>query len=261
MTEKTAATGGLVYGVRLRTEYEYRYVGITTKTASRRFHQHLCVAASGRKTPFYDWLRKFDPSEVAVDVLELVEGLPELGQAEVEWISYLRSEGNRLLNLSEGGLGPTGVVWTDAMREAARIRSTGRKIVRESGPGSPFYGKHHSVEQKQKWSRERKGSYAGPENPNFGKFGPEHPGFGHKMSDDSRRLLSESRMGPLNPNFGKTASVETRAKRSAATKGIPRPASKRNAHTRHHTNKNVVKIDCDYCMEDAAEQKFREESD
>ena len=129
------ATGGLVYGIRLRREFEYRYVGITTKTASRRFHQHLRVAAEGRKTPFYDWLRKHDPADVIADELDWIEGLPDLGQAEIEWISYLRREGDRLLNLSEGGLGPTGVVWTEAMREAARIRSTGRKIVRESGSG------------------------------------------------------------------------------------------------------------------------------
>ena len=261
MTEETAATGGLVYGIRLRTEFEYRYVGITTKTASRRFHQHLRVAATGRKTPFYDWLRKFEPSEVTVDVLELVEGLPELGEAEIGWISYLKREGDRLLNLSEGGLGPTGVVWTDAMREAARIRSTGRKIVRESGPGSPFYGKHHSLEQKEKWSRERKGSHSGPENPNFGKFGPEHPGFGHQVSSETRKLLSEAKMGPLNPNFGKKASAEAKANWPGAMKGVPRPGSKRNAHTRHHTNKHVVKIDCQYCIEDAALQNTKEESE
>ena len=45
MMETTPAVGGLVYGIRLRREFEYRYVGITTKTASRRFHQHLRVAA------------------------------------------------------------------------------------------------------------------------------------------------------------------------------------------------------------------------
>lgn len=145
--ETTTGTGGLVYGIRLRREVEYRYVGITTKTASRRFHQHLRVAAEGRKTPFYDWLRKHDRSEVIADELDWIEGLQELGQAEMDWISYLRREGDRLLNLADGGLGPTGVVWTEAMREAARIRSTGRKIKRESGPGASFYGKNHSPDQ------------------------------------------------------------------------------------------------------------------
>lgn len=127
MVGTTVATGGLVYGIRLKQDGEYRYVGITTKTASRRFHQHLRVAAEGRKTPFYDWLRKHDEVDVAIDELDRIEGLPELGQAEIDWIGYLKRQGDRLLNLSDGGLGPTGVVWTEEQRQAARLRSTGRK--------------------------------------------------------------------------------------------------------------------------------------
>lgn len=89
----TTATGGLVYGIRLRREVEYRYVGITTKTASRRFHQHLRVAAKGRKTPFYDWVRKQDPADLIADELDWLEGLDQLGQAETDWIAYLRGRG------------------------------------------------------------------------------------------------------------------------------------------------------------------------
>ncbi|MDQ0076077.1 NUMOD3 domain-containing DNA-binding protein [Arthrobacter oryzae] len=259
--ETTTATGGVVYGIRLRREVEYRYVGITTKTASRRFHQHLRVATEGRKTPFYDWLRKHDRSEVIADELDWIEGLPELGQAEMDWISYLRREGDRLLNLSEGGLGPTGVVWTEEMREAARIRSTGCKIARQSGPGASFYGKSHSLEQREKWSQERKGSYSGPENPNFGKFGPEHPSFGHSVSEKTRVALSEAKKGAGNPNFGKKASAETRAKMSAVRKGVPKPSSQRSAHTRHHTNKGVEKADCKYCVEDSAKPSLSSESE
>jgi NUMOD3 motif len=259
--ETTTATGGLVYGIRLRREVEYRYIGITTKTASRRFQQHLRVAAAGRKTPFYDWLRKHDRSEVIADELDWIEGLPELGQAEADWISYLRREGDRLLNLADGGLGPTGVVWTAEMREAARVRSTGRKIPRQYGPGASFYGKNHSLEQREKWSQERKGTYTASENPNFGKFGPEHPSYGHTMSEESREALSEARKGVGNPNFGKKASAETRAKMSAVRKGVPKPSSQRNAHTRHHTNKGIEKADCKYCVEDSAKPSLSSESE
>ncbi|WP_026550765.1 NUMOD3 domain-containing DNA-binding protein [Arthrobacter sp. Br18] len=254
METTTKAMGGLVYGVRLRRDGKYRYIGITTKTASRRFHQHFRVAAEGRKTPFYDWLRKHDRSDVAIDELDWIEGLPELGQAEIDWISYLRRQGDRLLNLSEGGLGPTGVVWTKEMREAARIRSTGRKVVRQSGPGASFYGKHHSAEQRQKWSQERKGTILGPQNPNFGKFGPEHPSYGHLLNEEARRALSEVKRGAGNPNFGKKASAGTRAKMSAVRIGRPMPSSQRSAHTRHHTNKGVAKPTCQHCVDDAAAQ-------
>ncbi|WP_369044646.1 NUMOD3 domain-containing DNA-binding protein [Sinomonas sp. P10A9] len=253
----TTATGG----IRLRHEFEYRYVGLTTKTARVRLRQHVKVASEGRKTPFYDWLRKQNASELAVDELDWIEGLDALGTAEIDWIAYLRLEGDRLLNLSEGGLGPTGVVWTDEMREAARIRSTGRKGLSRLGEAAPFYGKSHSAEQKKKWSRERRGQNAGQTNPNFGKFGLEHPSFGHVMPEESRRALSEQRTGAGNPNYGRTASAETKAKMSAVRKGVPMPSSRRSAHTRHHTNKGVTKDTCQYCIEDAAKLTMSEERD
>jgi len=261
MTGTTTATGGLVYGIRLRREVEYRYVGITTKTASRRFHQHLRVAAEGRKTPFYDWVRKQNPSDLIADELDWIEGLPELGQAESEWISYLRREGDRLLNLADGGLGPTGVVWTEEMREAASIRGTGRKGLSRPGSANPFYGGKHSPEQRKKWEVSRKGTNSGADNPNFGKFGADHPSFGHKMSEASRKALSEARKGVGNPNFGKKLSDETRAKLSAAQKGKPKPASQRSAHTRHHTNKGIENAECSYCIEDSAKPSFSAESE
>lgn len=259
--ETTTATGGLVYGIRLRREVEYRYVGITTKTASRRFHQHLRVAAEGRKTPFYDWVRKQDPADLIADELDWIEGLQDLGQAEMDWISYLRGEGDRLLNLSDGGLGPTGVVWTTEMRQAASIRGTGRKGLSRPGSANPFYGKKHSLEQREKWEISRKGTNAGVHNPNFGKFGIDHPGFGHTMSEESRKALSDARKGAGNPNFGKSPSAETRAKLSAAQKGKPKPASQRSAHTRHHTNKGIEKADCKYCVEDSAKPSLSSESE
>ncbi|MFD3591600.1 NUMOD3 domain-containing DNA-binding protein [Nocardia sp. NPDC058640] len=243
---------GVIYGVRLRAEFDYRYIGLTTKSENVRLRQHFQVARTGRKTPFYDWLRKQNRDDVTADVLDWVYGLNNLGRAEIDWIAYLRREGQPLLNLADGGLGPNGVVWTTEMREAARIRGTGRPGVHRFGAEAPFYGRTHSTAQRAKWSAERKGTNAGEANPNYGKFGPEHPGFGRVMSEEQRLRLSEMRTGAGNPNYGRTASAETRAKMSAVRKGRPMPSSRRNAHTRHHTNKAVFKESCAYCIEDQA---------
>lgn len=245
-------TGGVIYGVRLRSAYEYRYIGLTTKSASVRLRQHFKIASSGRKTPFYDWLRKQDRGEVIADELHRVDDLPGLGRAEADWIAYLRRDDQPLLNLSEGGLGPTGVVWTAEMREAARVRSTGRPGTSRFAEENPFHGRKHSADQRAKWSRERKGSNAGADNPNFGKFGEAHPSFGRETSEELRARLSEQKRGVNNPNFGLRASAETRAKMSAAQKGRPKPSSKRNAHTRHHKNKGVFNDSCQHCISDAA---------
>lgn len=243
---------GIVYGFRVRATGEYRYVGHTTKTVKRRASEHRKVARDGRKTPFYDWLRKTPDDAYEVVVLErVVTTRADLGQAEVGWISLYRATGDRLLNLTEGGLGPTGVVWTEEQRKAAGDRARGRPTgVHRFGPDSPVWGRTHSDKQKVKWSEMRKGTNAGPENPNFGKFGSEHPSFGHQMSAESRARLSEMRRGELNPNFGKTASDETRAKMSAVRKGRPMPSSVRSAHTRHHTNNGVFKETCQHCIDD-----------
>ncbi|BBX83303.1 NUMOD3 domain-containing DNA-binding protein [Mycolicibacterium aubagnense] len=251
MTARTP-TGGLIYGVRLRSESVYRYVGLTTKTAQVRLRQHLKVADAGTKTPFYDWLRKQQRDDVAVDPLDWTDGLDELGEAEIAWISLLRQEGHPLLNLADGGLGPTGVVWTAEMREAARIRSTGRKVPSRFGDENPFYQREHSTEQRAKWSVERKGRNVGAANPNYGKFGADHPSFGHVMSEEAKAKLSEKRKGAGNPNFGRTASDETRAKMSAVRKGRPMPSSRRSAHTRYHTNRGIKKDTCQYCIEDSS---------
>lgn len=248
MTAESPA-GGLIYGIRLRSESCYRYVGLTTKTAPARLRQHLKVAAAGRKTPFYDWLRKQDRDNVIVEPLDWTDGLDELGEAEIAWIALLRHEGQPLLNLADGGLGPTGVEWTAQMRDAARIRSTGRKIPSRFGQENPFYQREHSAEQRAKWSAARKGTNVGADNPNYGKFGADHPSFGRVMSEEAKAQLSEKMRGAGNPNFGRSASEETRAKMSAVRKGRPMPSSRRSAHTRYHTNKGVFKDTCQYCRD------------
>lgn len=244
-------TKGLIYGVRLRSAFDYRYVGLTTKSIELRLKQHFKVARSGRKTPFYDWLRAHDFGDVIADELDCVEGLEELGRAEIAWIALLRREGQALLNLSQGGLGPMGIEWTPEMREAARIRSTGRKGMSRFADDNPFYGRSHSPAQRAQWSRLRKGTNVGVANPNFGKFGADHPSFGRTLSQEARDRLAEQRRGAGNPNFGRRASDETRAKMSAVRKGRPMPSSRRSAHTRYHTNRGIKKETCRFCIEDS----------
>lgn len=262
MTDRLDESGavGYVYGIRLAPSREYRYVGLTETPVQRRLLRHKASARGGRKTPFYDWLRREIDSDVVVEVLEEVRSSREdLGRAEVAWIVERRALGDRLLNLAEGGLGPKGVVWTAEQREEARQRSTGRPGVSRYGDENPFYGRQHTPEQRARWSEQRRGQNTGPANPNFGLFGQEHPAYGRFMPEEQRRALSESRTGELNPNFGKSASAETRGKMSAARKGRPMPSSRRSAHTRHHTNQGRTSPTCTYCQQDAVAVAEREE--
>jgi len=259
MTEMTALDEsdvvGRIYGIRLADSSEYRYIGLTESTVTRRFGRHRANARAGRRTPFYDWLRKHD-GQAVVDVLELVRTSRfDLGEAEKRWIADRRAAGDRLLNLTDGGLGPSGVLWTDEQREAARVRSTGRPGVSRPGPLNPFYGAKHSAEQRARWSAERAGTNTGASNPNYGKFGADHPSYGHTMSEEARRAMSESRKGAGNPNYGKVASAETRAKMSAARRGRPQPSSRRSAHTRYHVNRDGWSPRCLLC-DSTVERQF-----
>lgn len=253
---------GVIYGLRLSDSYEYRYIGLTEHGARRRLMRHLACARRGERQPVYDWIRKYGADAIALDILETVTTTrDDLGAAEIAWIAAHRKFGYRLLNISAGGIGPTGVVWTQEQREAARRRSTGRPGVSRPGPENPFYGGRHTPEQRARWTESRRGTNAGEDNPNFGKFGPDHPSYGHVMSDESRARLSAMRTGPLNPNYGKKASEETRAKRSAAQKGVPKPSSARSAHTRYHTNKGIVSESCRHCAEDASSAQVHAEGE
>ncbi len=250
LVDASGAVVGLVYGVCDRATGDVRYVGQTTSTLKRRFQQHRRVARSGRRTPFYDWLRsRADDSVEIIELEKVYREREELGIAEMAWISYLRERGAQLLNLSGGGLGSTNVVWTEEQRAAARVRATGRAGVSRPGELNPFFGKTHSAQQRAMWSESRKGTVSGSKNPNFGRFGPAHPSYGRTLSDETRARLSEQKRGPLNPNFGKSASAETRAKMSEARRGVP---SVRSAHTRHHTNKGIVSPTCKHCVVDSA---------
>ncbi|MBF0688612.1 MAG: NUMOD3 motif protein [Cellulomonas sp.] len=262
MTDRLDESGavGYVYGIRLASSREYRYVGLTEMPVQRRLMRHTAEARAGRKTPFYDWLRRELDSDVVVDVLEEVRtSRDDLGHAEARWIVERRAVGDRLLNLTDGGLGPKGVVWTEEQREAARRRATGRRGVSRYGAENPFYGQGHTQEQRARWSERRRGQNVGAANPNFGRFGEEHPAYGRFMAEEQRRALSESRTGELNPNFGKSASAETRAKMSAARKGRPMPSSRRSANTRYHTNQGRTSPTCTYCQQDAVAVAEREE--
>lgn len=245
---------GVVYGVQEMGSSEFRYVGLTTKTILRRRSEHFKTAERGVKTPFADWLRTHGSREdVFFRSLELVmsDDLEDLGHAEQKWIARLRADGHRLLNLTEGGLGPRGYVWSEEQRRAVGDRTRGTKHPHPlRGPDNPMWGRSHTDEQKAKWSEARKGMNSGTSNPNFGKFGAAHPSFGRTMTPDARARLSEMRAGENNPNFGKSASEETRAKMSAVRKGRAMPSSVRSAHTRHHTNKAVFKDTCRHCIDD-----------
>jgi hypothetical protein len=44
---------------------------------------------------------------------------------------------------------------------------------------------------------------SGAGNPMYGKFGIDHPAYGNKLTDETKKLMAETKLGSKNPNFGK----------------------------------------------------------
>lgn len=72
-------------------------------------------------------------------------------------------------------------------------------------------------------------AFSGENNPMYGKTGEEHPAFGYKHTEESRKKISENqlgeknhmygRIGENNPNYGSKRSEETKMKLSEGRKG------------------------------------------
>ena len=77
------------------------------------------------------------------------------------------------------------------------------------GTANAFYGQKHTEESKKIISEHRRGKAigntnadtAGEKNPCFGKFGADHPAYGHKKSDDFKKKMSDRIKGVNNPFF------------------------------------------------------------
>lgn len=158
----------VVYGIRLRSEDFYRYIGYTTKGVATRARMHERDSKKYH-TPLYSWYRKYRTAEsFVIEVLEHVpDNLDLLKFREQFWIATYRESfvcgiyPKPLLNIRDGGDG---------------------KI-------------DHSIGQKERWSRDRTGTG----NPMHGLKGPSHPAYGYKVSAEERANRTLRYTGERNP--------------------------------------------------------------
>lgn len=211
-----------VYALRLENTHEYRYVGMSVHGAKHRLKQHVNKSMRDPVTSKERWIHKHTSAgrRIVADVLEIIdsENYSLFQFREKFWIASLRESGYDLLNLTDGGEGVLG--WSPP------------------------------PETRKRWSDSRKGTITGEKNPNWGKFGKDHHSFGMVFSGETLELFRQQKLGPNNPNYGKKLSDDTRRKMSEAQKGIPKPSSARSAHKRYHINKSVFRDSCKNCIID-----------
>jgi group I intron endonuclease len=212
---------GTIYGLRLIDSPEFRYVGLTTRTVSKRWAEHRYASRYGlRLQPVYNWILKHGEDSIEVVSIEEVE-IDSLFEREIHWVAQLRLEGHRLLNATIGGDGGRGRDVSESTRQliskihSGKVLSEGTKQkLRESKKGQVPWNKGMKISDPAALQRMSEAQR------------------GRVHSEETKAKMSQSRMGNSNGRF---------------TRGI----EKRSGHTRYHTNTGISKPEtCKYCKEE-----------
>lgn len=168
-----------------------QYIGITSQAPEKRWGTNGNQYTKSKNPCFFNAIRKYgwDGFEHKVLFCGLTE--EDAKEKEIELIKKYHTcvydDKKMGYNMTFGGDGASG---HKATEETIRKMSASHM-----GDKNSFYGKHHSEEQRNKWSRTRSGKQQGKENPFFGKSHSEKTK--KKLSD-----LAKTRTGEKNPNFG-----------------------------------------------------------
>jgi group I intron endonuclease len=167
---------GFIYKIK-NTINEKIYVGQTTLTLTKRWNKHLSDTKNGRRCAIHNAIRHHGEHNFTCEIIEECSN-EHLNDREIHWISnlksYQRSTGyNRTLGGQRGTI-------TEDVKHLLSILHTGE--------GNPMFGKHHSLETREKMSKTRKGRQA----PNKGV---PHSGLHKKnMSIGIKRAWAKKRL-------------------------------------------------------------------
>lgn len=169
------------------------YIGQTRSSLSRRFNDHKSEARRGEvNMVLYNAMRKYGVEMFTIEDIEVIEAetkdelSKKLNEREVYFIATL----NPQYNTAPGGLGHTGIEWTEERRQRFKELM--------SGENNPNFGKPLSVETKEKLRTALKGRV---------------------ITEESRKKTSETMKGV-------PKSAETRKRMSEAQKGHSAPKGK-----------------------------------
>lgn len=104
-------------------------------------------------TPIDKAIHKHGIKNFEAEVVDQANDEKELDQKEMYWIHFFKSEAPNGYNYTKGSRRSIGYHHTEETKEKMRRAKEGRYI----GADNPFFGKHHSKEQRERWSEQRKG--------------------------------------------------------------------------------------------------------
>lgn len=239
-----------IYGLFDPRDCRLRYIGKSDNPQKRLKNHIKSVKQRQYKNRYvYHWIQRLldEGLEPSVEILEEVS-INNWKESERAWIAECKKFGLQITNLTDGGDGTQGYVFSDEARK--KIGDIHR------GKPSPLKGKNISIQHKEKISlafrgkpSHRKGKSLSPEHKekikirmqkftgiprsdeikkkisegNKGKvlsdstkakIGASSKGrnVGLKRTEETKRKMSEAQLGPKNHSYGKKLSEEHKAK-------------------------------------------------
>ena len=189
------------------------YIGQSNDVKRRwKEHKRYMTRNDKKQLPLYKAMVKYGIENFSFKVLIecSVDDMNELEMFYIEaYDSFIKSENSKGYNTTLGGEGTRGFGL--------------------SGVKNPMYGKHHSVETRQKISKVRKEKYSGENHPMYGTHRSEETK--QKLRDswtDERKEYHRSMIsGNKNPRYGKHRTEEEKKKISLKLSGGGNPNSKK----------------------------------
>lgn len=153
------------------------YVGVTSQGVETRFKEHLWDAHKGSKTIFHNALRKYGVENFRLEILESNISPECAGEREQYYIRaydsyYVSRKG---YNMTEGGNGTVGYVFTDEVKQKLSEASKGRKFSaqRNEKLRQAMLGREIRPEWREAIRQSRLGKYKGQDNAFYGKHHSE----------------------------------------------------------------------------------------
>lgn len=134
------------------------YIGITSQSLNKRRSDHYSNVSSGKRSKFYNAIRKYGKDNINWNIIDRAETWKELCELEKNYITQFDSY-KYGYNMTLGGEGTIGYKYTDAQRKKVseilktRVHTEESRIKRSikmSGSNNHYYGKKFSKEHKEK---------------------------------------------------------------------------------------------------------------
>lgn len=204
----------IIYALQDPISLEIRYIGKSANGLIRAnahvYHTDLKTSKSYKS----NWIRQLKNQGLKpiVKLVQELNSLDEINQAEQYWIKYFKDQGCPLTNATNGGMGRCGLVHSEETKQKIRLGQKNKKVARGKDHG--MYGRSRTDEEKKLISKRTKEQMNTPEikaklmnRPSSRKFNDNHGNYYISIHDAHRKtgLSKDSIYDILN---GKKSSVK-----------------------------------------------------